>query len=409
MLVFACILAIACAAPSQTHIALTGKTGEIYVTYSTTANVTGSVQYGVTNSSLNSTVASSVTKFTDDNYTAWIHNALLTALKAESRYYYRVGSDSDGWSKVFTFSTKTKNITYAVYGDLGYLNDLSIPQLTAEVEANEFQQVLHVGDFAYDFNESNGTVGDNFMKTLEVVAAQAPYMVTCGNHEQYNNFTEYTHRFSGVTAGLAKNSGSPTNLWYSWDMEYTHFVVIDTEMYNYSYDPVEVSNAIKWLTNDLEAANKNRANVPWIVMLGHKGSWMDTTVWTDFDSLSYKYGVDIYFCGHSHNYDRMYPFHGSAGQSYNSTPNVYTDPKYLIQIVAGSPGNKEDISTGLGPAAWRAYNSLTYGYGHLTIFNSTHLYWEWEQTATSMELLQNRAALIKDRLWVIQHTHGMRS
>jgi len=62
MLVFACILAIACAAPSQTHIALTGKTGEIYVTYSTTANVTGSVQYGVTNSSLNSTVASSVTK-----------------------------------------------------------------------------------------------------------------------------------------------------------------------------------------------------------------------------------------------------------------------------------------------------------------------------------------------------------
>jgi len=292
---------------------------------------------------------------------------------------------------------------------LGYVNDLSVPQLNAEIGANVFQQVLHVGDFAYDFHDSNGTVGDNFMNAIQTVAAQAPYMVTCGNHENYNNFTEYKNRFSGVTAGLAKNSLSPTNLWYSWDMEFTHFVVIDTEMYNYSYSPIEVSNAIKWLTNDLEAANKNRVNVPWIIMLGYKVLWMDTIVWTDFDSLSYKYGVDIYFCGHSHNYDRMYPFHDAVGQTYNATPNVYTDPKYLIQIVAGSPGNRENISTGLGPAAWRAYSSLSYGYGHLTVFNSTHLYWEWEQTATSMELLQDRAALLKDYLWVVQNNHGMRS
>jgi len=211
-----------------------------------------------------------------------------------------------------------------------------------------------------------------------------------------------------VTKGLARNSGSPTNLWYSWDAEFTHFVVIDTEMYNYSYSPIAVSNAIKWLQNDLIAANKNRAAVPWIIMLGHKGSWMDTTVWTDFDSLSHQYGVDLYFCGHQHNYDRLFPFHDSAGQTY-TTPNLYTDPKYLIQIVSGSPGNKEDISTGLGPTAWRAYNSLTYGFGHLTIFNSTHLYWEWEQTATALSGIRDRAANLKDYLWIVQHNHGMRT
>jgi len=405
----ACLLALACATPTQTHIALSGKAGEVWVTYSTTATDTGIVQYGTSSASLTTNVSSVVTKFVDENYTAYVHDAHITGLTPESRYYYRVGSDTDGWSKVFSFSTKTKNITYAVYGDLGYVNDNSIAQLTAEIEDGVFQQVLHVGDFAYNFQDSNGTVGDNFMKQIEPVAAQAPYMITAGNHEAYNNFTEYKNRFDGVTRGLAANSLSPTNLWYSWDAEYTHFVVIDTEMYNYSYSAVEVSNAIKWLTNDLIAANKNRANVPWIVMLGHKGSWMDTTVWTDFDSLSHTYGVDIYFCGHQHNYDRLYPFHDSAGQSFNATPTVYTDPKYLIQIVAGSPGNKELISTGLGPAAWRAYNSLTYGYGHLTIFNSTHLYWEWEETATAIENIRNRAVLLKDHLWVVQHNHGMRN
>jgi len=408
-LVFACLLAWSCGAPTQTHIALTGKSGEVYVTYSTTADAAGSVQYGASSTTLTSNVTTVVTKFTDANYTAYVHDAHIVGLKLETNYYYRVGSDADGWSKVFKFSTKTKNVTYAVYGDLGYANDNSIAQLTAEVEDDIFQQVLHVGDFAYDFQDTNGTVGDNFMKQIEPVAAQAPYMITAGNHESYGNFTHYNHRFSGITKGLAASSGSPTNLWYSWDTEFTHFVVIDTEMYNYSYSPIEVSNAIKWLTADLQAANKNRAAVPWIVMLGHKGSWMDTTVWTDFDSLSYTYGVDIYFCGHQHNYDRLYPFHGSSGQSFNSTPNTYTDPKYLIQIVAGSPGNKELISTGLGPAAWRAFNSLTYGYGHLTIINATHLFWEWEQTATALSEIRNRAANIKDHLWVIQHNHGMRT
>jgi hypothetical protein len=391
------------------HIALTGKANEVYVTYSTPTNVTGTVEWGTSASALSTNVTTVVTHFTDDSYSAYIHDGHLTGLPADSRVYYRVGSDADGWSATFSFSTKTKNITYAVYGDLGYVNDNSIAQLTAEIHDDVFQQVLHVGDFAYNFQDSNGTVGDNFMNQIQPVAAAAPYMITAGNHEAYNNFTEYKHRFDGVTRGLASNSGSPTNLWYSWNSEFTHFVVIDTEMYNYSADPVQQSNAIKWLTADLEAANKQRDQYPWIIMLGHKASWMDTTVWTDFDSLSHQYGVDIYFCGHQHNYDRMYPFHDSAGQSFASTPNTYTDPKYLIQIVAGSPGNKELISTGLGPSAWRAYNSLTYGYGHLTVFNATHLYWEWEETATAIEDIRNRAVLLKDHLWVIQHNHGMRS
>jgi len=401
------MLALASAVPTQIHLTLTGKQGEIYVMYSTTASTDSNVKYGTSNTSLTMNATGTATKFVDGNYTAYEHVVQLTGLKLESIYFYQVGSASDGWSKVFNFNTKTKNITYAVYGDLGYVNDEAIAQLTAEVTDGVFQQVLHVGDFAYNFEDSNGQVGDEFMNQIQPVAASVPYMITAGNHEAHGNFTEYENRFLGVTRGLAAASGSPTNLWYSWNSEFTHFVVIDTEMYNYSYSAVEVKNALSWLEADLIAANKIRDQYPWIVMLGHKGSWMDTTVWTDFDNLSYKYGVDIYFCGHQHNYQRLFPFHDSTGQNYTS--NVYTDPKYLIQMVSGSPGNKELISTGLGPKAWLAKYIYEYGFGHLTIFNATHLYWEWEQTATSMANIRNRAENIQDTLWVVQHNHGMRT
>jgi hypothetical protein len=406
-IVFLLLVAFA-SAVQQTHIALTGKPGEIYVTYFTGNNVSGGVQYGLSSDKLNNNATSVVIEFTDDNYTMWVHDTLLTGLELETRYFYRTGSDANGWSKVFNFTTKTKNITYAVYGDLGYVNDMALAQLTAEVNDGVFQQVLHVGDFAYNFQDNNGTVGDDFMNAIQAVAAYAPYMTTPGNHENHNNFTEYRHRFHGIIRGLGPNSGAQSNLWYSWNAEFTHFVVIDTEMYNYSYDPVEVSNAIKWLEADLIAANKNRDKVPWIIMLGHKASWMDTTVWTDFDSLSHQYGVDVYFCGHQHNYDRMFPFHDGAGQTYDNV-NLYTNPKYLVQIVSGSPGNKELTGTGLGPAAWRAVNNFNYGFGHLTVFNATHLYWEWEQTAASLSEIRNRAANVKDHLWIVQDNHGMRN
>ena len=43
--------------------------------------------------------------------------------------------------------------------------------------------MLHVGDFAYDFDSDGGAVGDQFMRNIEQVAARVPYMVSHGNHE----------------------------------------------------------------------------------------------------------------------------------------------------------------------------------------------------------------------------------
>jgi len=279
---------------------------------------------------------------------------------------------------------------------------------------NVYQQVIHVGDFAYDFNDQDGRVGDNFMIQMEPIASSVPYMVTAGNHEHQMNFSHYKYRFLGVTQGLAQNSKSTTNLWYSWNAEWVHFVVIDTEMYAFNYNPGQVATHLNWFENDLIEANKNRAKYPWIIMLGHKASWMDNVDFTNFTILSHKYGVDLFLCGHEHNYERMYPFYPNMtvrddGDVYAS--NIYTNPHYMLQIVSGAPGQRENIDhdNGLAPNQWVALSIFEYGYGHLKIHNETHLYWDWQQTAEAVENIRNDEANIKDTLWVIQEKHGMRT
>jgi len=72
----------------------------------------------------------------------------------------------------------------AFFGDMGADNPQSLPRLQEEAQRRQYDAILHVGDFAYDMYEYNGTVGDDFMKQIESVAAYLPYMTAVGNHEE---------------------------------------------------------------------------------------------------------------------------------------------------------------------------------------------------------------------------------
>jgi hypothetical protein len=77
-------------------------------------------------------------------------------LDEDKTYYYQCG-DGTSWSKTYSFKTLRKDSNWAprfiVYGDLGYANGQSIPRLVQEVNSGNYDVMLHVGDFAYDFNE----------------------------------------------------------------------------------------------------------------------------------------------------------------------------------------------------------------------------------------------------------------
>ena len=69
---------------------------------------------------------------------------------------YTVGS-ACGWSDIFWFNTYPEpsekwSPSFAVYGDMGNKNAVSLPALQRDTQSGMYDMILHVGDFAYDMN-----------------------------------------------------------------------------------------------------------------------------------------------------------------------------------------------------------------------------------------------------------------
>lgn len=55
--------------------------------------------------------------------------------------------------------------------------------LKQQASKNAYDAIFHVGDIAYDMHDNSGSKGDKFMNEIEPIAANIPYQVVVGNHE----------------------------------------------------------------------------------------------------------------------------------------------------------------------------------------------------------------------------------
>ena len=69
------------------------------------------------------------------------------------------------------------------------------------------------------------------------------------------------------------SSQSTTNPYYfSYDYGFAHFLHFTTEFYYYPQFVSEnrIADQYDFIKNDLKSAQKNRKNVPWIIVTGHR-------------------------------------------------------------------------------------------------------------------------------------------
>jgi hypothetical protein len=95
------------------------------------------------------------------------------------------------------------------------------------------------------------------------------------------------------------------------------------------------------------------------------------------EPLMEKYKVDMYLCGHEHNYERLYPvLNGSF------TPNgSFYKPSKPVHIVTGAGGaySKDPFTAPAG--VWDAYRSEEWSYSDF-LANRTHM-WLRQRAATN--------------------------
>jgi len=365
------------------------------------------VEWGLSRSSLSSSSTGTSFLFTDGDPAGrtnrTMHQATMFKLLPSTLYYYHVGDkQNNNFSPIFSFMTMDPDIgrkriqRVGVYGDFGYYNDQEFEPLETAVWSNEIDFIIHAGDFAYDMDIDNGTRGDLFMEMIENITSHVPYMVCPGNHEYTYNFSHYQARFAAMPGA---DSGTNTNLYFSYNVGNVHYVAINTEMYYFSdmYSMSNLERQYNWLIADLTKANKQRNIRPWIIVYGHRPMYctdiqgngnmnyctVDTAALRDgvnydggprlyaLETVLYQFGVDIFFAGHMHSYERLYPTY--RNQLLSSS---YVNPAAPIHIVIGAAGCQEDLDLYDGDTyPWSAFRADKYGFGVMNIYNDTHIYW----------------------------------
>ena len=142
-------------------------------------------------------------------------------------------------------------------------------------------------------------------------------------------------------------SGGVLNMHYSFNYGSVHFISIDAETgypgaaeeTKYVLPCGGFGDQLTWLENDLKKANEERTLRPWILVAGHHPMYQGASINEDFqtamEDLFYKYGVDVYFSGHVHQYERNLPV-------YQGIPEPdYIDTVATTHVLIGGAGNDE--------------------------------------------------------------------
>ena len=398
--------------PEQVHLAWTEDDSKMSVTWAADSQSYGAkVQYTPVNShseKVNQYLYSANGAWTsfpnqDVPYILQRHlyvcKAFMTGLVHNQLYAYRVGSDTYGWTSQYTFQAKRdfKDNPIArllIYGDLGVGEQIvpTVSRLIQETYTYDYDAVIHNGDFAYDLDSDQGERGDIFLRSIEPIASQLPYMVSQGNHEAALVLPHYTNRF--------QMPGNVGNLYYSFNAGNCHFISYNTELV---FDNLNETQDLmmEFLNSDLKGLN--RTLYPWVVVFGHRPLYCSAN-WTSsvflnsvplirynpdclqnaeylrsiFEDLWYNNSVDLVITGHVHAYERLANvYQNSSVPCQDQTTNYCKGAKAPVYIVTGVPGQDDSYSpVSPTPLPFSVSQDGRLSYSRLTIFNTTHMLFE---------------------------------
>lgn len=276
----------------------------------------------------------------------------LRKLAAATDYYYRVGSEENGWSKVYQFRTGLKEgdkgkIVVGIWSDTqnntGNLNFERTDTIVRQLSKNAYHFTLHNGDIV-----ENGSVAKSWKDLFTVtqpINANYPFMSVTGNHDVVNDTASAV--FQKPFPIFYELMNLPNNqLNYSYDYGNTHFIAINS---GWAEGAAKVGKVLfeenseehRWLENDLKKARKNK-RINWIILYSHypvySYGFSHIPTWQKhIKPLVDKYEVDLYLAGHRHVYERHKSIRGSEIFEPEDT-HVYTRPKGTVYVTNGSCG-----------------------------------------------------------------------
>jgi hypothetical protein len=246
------------------------------------------------------------------------HTVGLSDLKPGATYRYRVVSSGNGRraaSPEYSFRTFSTGGTadFLVVGDTGH-GGLPQQRIAGVMAGQKADLVLHVGDVIYP-QYAAGQMDQKCYSIYRTQMRSTPFFYAIGNHEYYGGGAAFL-------ADILQPSNNPiqTKAYYSFDHGDVHFVALDTVVpYGNGFTPDTVQ--YQWLEKDLAASEK-----PWKILFFHTTIRSSGPHYGDdysgngvpdrlelqntIGKLASRYGVQMFFTGHDHLYERSHPVNG---------------------------------------------------------------------------------------------------
>lgn len=239
------------------------------------------------------------------------------------------------------------------------------------------------------------------MDSYQTVLGHAPWAPGFGNHEYLEG--DNGNRLRNITHGMVQALGDHMSpQYYSVDIGLLHLVHLDFSPYYCNFTGCEASDncgytdeytdpltgehdehrykrdVLGFASRDLAAVD--RSKTPWVFVTTHYPlyettaageKWVDKNrAIVDLEPLLKEHQVDVYFCGHNHNYETTWPVLNNR-----TLQKDYIDPAGPIHIVSGAAGAPELDPFGPSQSFTRK-RIFGSSYSRATFYNETHLQWE---------------------------------
>jgi len=364
-----------------------------------------------------------------------IHHAKMFGLKPATRYFYRVGSPKNNWSRQYQFITPPQvypgdptHVRFAAFGDMGIFTealqtvDLLETRTLPSEKAYDF--ILHVGDMAYAFG--NWTKWNIWFSRTQRLAAYTPYMISPGNRDETeitkerfvmpsldNTVASYSTSTSDEKALYLSYDKEKPYLYYTFDYGFLSVVSISIKD-NYSVN----SEQYQWLEKTLKQLSIRVSNssdpLQWIVVIGHTPLYSSSDGHTGgnkelkvaIEHLLVEYGVHMAVWGDDHNYERTYPVYNDqpdtadiqSSKNEDGPISVFVNPAKPIHLLVGTAGIGLDGWQNMVPPEWSAYREINHGFVE---FDVTESY-------LRAKFVRSKDRSVGDQFWIVKHNTTMR-
>jgi hypothetical protein len=366
------------------------------------------IEYHLTSDPKMAEAKTTSTQLKLNNKTTYLYRAVLSKLKFDSEYTYRVSlNDQVLAERSFTTRTKNNQTRFAVFGDCG----AGTPQqakIAYQVHQQKPQFVLVTGDNVYRSGlekeyrknffpyyaarEADTLKGAPLMQSL-------PFYMLLGNHDVYGadfdktpdglayfyyndlplNGPSLKHTVetkgndtlvSAFKSAAEKRFPKMSN--FSFDYGNVHIACIDANPHSNPLDPA----LVQWLVDDITTSKAE-----WKIVAYHHPGFNSSKAHYDYQQMRLlspileELKIDLVLTGHVHNYQRTVPLKfspklDSTGTHYVVTPEGRVDgefklddqydginntkPNGIIYIVTGAGGAPlYDSSLSGKPELWK--------------------------------------------------------